>query len=54
MFRKPEKKQNQHTTPDHRPMNPLLRGPADPVDAAAREVRRRYDEMNPTEQMNWR
>jgi len=43
MTRKPERRQNQHTHPDHRPELPILRGPQDPIDAAVREMRTRFD-----------
>ena len=54
MFRKPDRKETQYTAPDHRPMIPELRQPGDRVDTVVREVRRRYDELNPTEYKNWR
>lgn len=54
MFRKPERKGNRYTEPDHRPMIPELRQPNDVLDAAVREVRRRYDAINPNHNQNWR
>lgn len=54
MFRKPERKETQYTEPDHRPMIPELRKPGDLMDAAIREIRRRYDEINPGKYLKWR
>ena len=54
MFRNPVRKEIRYTEPDHRPMIPELRKPGDQVDAAIREARRRYDELNPCDYLKWR
>lgn len=54
MFRKRERREKQYTQPDHRPMIPELRQPEDQLDAAIKNVRRRYDEMNPGDYLKWR
>ena len=53
MFRKPKRKENHHTQPDHRPMLPEFRTPSDPVEEAIRDVRRRKENESNTYQ-NWR
>ena len=54
MTRCKERKKNQYTTPDHRPMIPEFRGLEDPMDTAVRKLRRRYEEINPNNKINWR
>ena len=54
MVRKPERKGKRCTNPDHRPMIPEFRMPGDALDAAVREARRRYDDVNPNHKTNWR
>ncbi len=54
MTRRKDRKQIQYTTPDHRPMTPEFRGPADAMDHAVRSARKRYEEVNPNEKLNWR
>ena len=54
MSRKSKTRKQPYTNPDHRPMIPALRRPDDPLDIAVREARRRYDEINPNERINWR
>ena len=52
MFRKPARKDNDRTTPDHRPMISLFRKPGDELDAAVRSFR--LEKANPTPDINWR
>ncbi len=54
MFRKPTRRENKHTEPDHRPMIPVFRGPDDPIDAAIQERRSRCELANPKDYTNWR
>ena len=54
MAHQPDRKKRRYTNPDHRPMIPELRGPGDPMDTAVRELRRRYEDMNPNQKMKWR
>lgn len=54
MFRKPARKEVDQTTPDHRPMIPVFRKPSDELDAAVRSIRRRLEEVNPTQNKYWR
>lgn len=54
MTRKRMNKDFQYTAPDHRPMLPAFRQPDDMLDVAVREVRRRYDEVNPNKDQKWR
>ncbi len=54
MVRKPERNAKRCTNPDHRPMIPELRMPGDNLDTVVREVRRRYDDLNPNQKTNWR
>lgn len=54
MTRRKNRKQKPYTNPDHRPMIPEFRGPQDTLDTAVRSVRRRYEELNPDERINWR
>ncbi len=35
-------------------MVPELRGPGDLLDTAVRELRRRYDDVNPNRKLKWR
>lgn len=54
MKHKPERREMHSTNPDHRPMIPELRRPGDSLDMAVREVRRRYDDVNPDHKIHWR
>ena len=54
MKRKQKREKNQRRNQDHRPMIPELRNPEDSVDIAVRNVRRRYDDINPTDYLKWR
>lgn len=54
MLRIAKQKEKQYTEPDHRPMVPEFCGPKDLLDAAVRDIRRRYGEINPTEHLKWR
>jgi len=54
MTRKKTCKDFQRTAPDHRPMIREFRQPGDTLDIAVREVRRRYDEVNPNKNQKWR
>lgn len=54
MFRKPKRKENHHTKPDHRPMLPEFRTPSDPAEETIRDIRRRWQENKPDTYMNWR
>ena len=54
MVRKPQRKEKRCSNPDHRPMIPEFRMPGDNLDANIREVRRRYDDVNPNKKNDWR
>ena len=54
MVRKGEHRTKNHSTPDHRPMMREFRLPGDTLDVSVREVRRRYDDVNPNQKLNWR
>lgn len=54
MFRIPRRRGNRHTAPDHRPMLPEFRIPADPATEAVREVRLRRAENLPGSNQKWR
>ena len=49
-----ERKKRRYTNPDHRLMIPEFRAPGDPLDAAVRVPRQRYNEVNPGQKTNWR
>ena len=54
MTRKRIRKDFHRTAADHRPMIPELRRPDDILDVAVREVRQRFDEINPEHKQKWR
>ena len=54
MSRRPEERQKHCTKPDHRPMLPEFRMPGDNLDTVVREVRRRYEDVNPEHKIKWR
>ena len=54
MKREQKREKNQRRNQDHRPMIPELSNPEDSVDIAVRNVRRRYDDINPTDYLKWR
>ena len=54
MTHQPKRRGRAYSTPDHRPMIPAFRNPENALDAAVREPRRRYDDVNPDCKMNWR
>lgn len=54
MKRQSKRGKHQHTNPDHRPMIPEFRGPQDLLHLLVCSVRRRYDEVNPNDRINWR
>jgi len=45
---------DRRTRQDHRPMPPVLRGPSDVTDTAAREIRCRFEAVNPNQRQTWR
>jgi len=54
MVRKPVRKDKRFTNPDHRPMLPEFRMPGDNLDTTIREARRRFQDVNPEHNKNWR
>ena len=54
MLHKSDRRQRQHTKPDHRPMLPEMRVPDAPLDIAIRQARSRHDDVNPDRNQKWR
>ena len=54
MIRKNQRKDKRSSNSDHRPMIPEFRSPGDLLDAVIREPRRRYDDINPDQNIKWR
>ena len=54
MVRKSVRKDKRFTNPDHRPMLPEFRMPGDNLDTTIREARRRFQDVNPEHNKNWR
>ena len=54
MTRQKKRRQPGRTSPDHRPMPPVLREPCDPLDAALTDVRRTDPLLDPKHFTKWR
>lgn len=54
MFRKPERKETQHTKPDHRPMDPAEKGGSESIEEAIRQAKARRMSDEPIRYLNWR
>ena len=54
MIRKNQRKDKRSSNSGHRPMIPEFHRPGDLLDAVIREPRRRYDDINPDQNIKWR